>query len=205
MGIDATDASYFLELQTQTGWGRTLASFADWCAPQPGWRILDVGCGPGLLPALIARKGCWAVGVDLDSGMFQPAPLHPEVLLADVLTLPFDNGIFHLVTASNLLFLLTDPSAALDELRRLVCPGGQIAMLNPSEHLSLGAAHEFAEARGLEGLARDTLLNWAARAEIFHHWTAEETDALLASVGVCLIETTLKMGPGFARFSRGGV
>jgi hypothetical protein len=35
----------FYFIQTQTGWQRTLKAFADWCAPQAGWRVLDAGCG----------------------------------------------------------------------------------------------------------------------------------------------------------------
>ena len=62
------DSNYFHELQSQTGWGHMLASFARWCAPKPGWRVLDVGCGPGLLPAIFAQAGCHAYGTGQYNG-----------------------------------------------------------------------------------------------------------------------------------------
>lgn len=197
-----TDADYFLELQTQTGWGRVLVRFRDWIDPQADWLTLDVGCGPGLMPALLVQKGCRSLGVDLDLEMFQPAPLHPQAASADVFNLPFPAETFDLIIASNLLFLLPAPSIALREMACLLSPKGQIATLNPTERLTAAAATELADARGLSGLARDTLLNWAARAETHHHWTEAETGQLFAAAGLELIETRTTMGPGFARFAR---
>ena len=199
------DVDTFLELQTQTGWGRTLAGFAAWCQAQPGWRVLDVGCGPGLLPALFARQGCNALGLDLEADMFLPQPLHPQVLVAHGEALPFPGGMFDLVTASNLLFLLADPRPTLDEMRRVARPGGMLALLNPSEYLNQDAAVVLAEAKALQGLARASLLNWAQRAEANHRWTEPEMNNLLLAAGIQPLENSLKVGPGFARFTRGGV
>ena len=199
------DADTFLELQTQTGWGRTLAGFAAWCQAQPGWRVLDVGCGPGLLPALFARQGCNALGLDLEADMFLPQPLHPQVLVAHGEALPFPGGMFDLVTASNLLFLLADPRPTLDEMRRVARPGGMLALLNPSEYLNQDAAVVLAEAKALQGLARASPLNWAQRPEANHRSTEPEMNNLLLAAGIQPLENSLKVGPGFARFTRGGV
>lgn len=199
--LENQDASYFLDLQTSTGWGQTLAGFAAWCAPQAGWRTLDVGCGPGLLPALLGRAGCWSVGVDLDAGMFQPAPLHAQVVQAHGLYLPFGGQSFDLVTASNLLFLLERPQAVLVELRRVLRTAGRLCLLNPSERMSVQAASQLAAQRGLEGLARETLLNWARRAETHARWDADQLAILLAAAGLALERTDLRVGPGLARLA----
>ena len=130
------DAEYFQELQTQTGWSRTLYGFAAWCSPQPGWLTLDVGSGPGLLPAIFSKFGCTAVGIDLDMEMFKPSPLHSSMLVADVMDLPFPHNTFNLVTASNLLFLLSEPIQVLISLEQLLHSGGKVAMLNPSSFLT---------------------------------------------------------------------
>jgi hypothetical protein len=108
-----------------------------------------------------------------------------------------------LITASNLLFLLPDPQSALQQAAFLLRPGGQLVTLNPSEHLTVAAAKKMAETRGLSGLARNTLLNWAARAEVHCHWTEAETAQLFAAAGLELMETHTTIGPGFARFARG--
>jgi len=42
------DADDLSALHTQTGWSRVLMRFRDWIKPQPGWLILDAGCGLGL-------------------------------------------------------------------------------------------------------------------------------------------------------------
>jgi SAM-dependent methyltransferase len=192
----------FLAIQTQTAWGRTLQVFAAWCQPQAGWLTLDVGCGPGLLPTIFAGYGCQAFGVDLDAiALAQPS--HPALAQAQAVNLPFSGGIFDLVTASNLLFFLPDPGRALCEMRRLVRAGGWVALLNPSEQMSLAAAAALADQRGLVGLERCSLLNWARRAEAHQRWSEPETAALFAAAGMSLQEATLKVGPGLARFARG--
>lgn len=197
------DSDYFQELQTQTGWGRTLYGFATWCSPIPGWLTLDVGCGPGLLPTIFSKLGCRAVGVDLDLEMFHPSPLHSIVAVANVCDLPFKPHTFDLITASNLLFLLSEPVNVLGEIKQLLCPGGRVAMLNPSERLNEQAALIFADENGLEGMARETILNWARRATGNHHWTDDETCALYSNAGMKCMGSILKVGPGFGRFSWG--
>lgn len=199
------DADYFLEVQTQTGWGRTLFGFAKWCDPQPEWRSLDIGCGPGLLPAIFSNLGCRAMGVDIDLQMFKPVPLHPILAAADIMRLPFAPQSFDLITATNLLFLLHQPVQALIEMKRLTRPGGKIALLNPSERLNLHAAMTFAGEQKLDGLAKTTLLNWAQRAEENQCWNEDQTKGLFAEAGLRYEECILKVGPGFGRYSSGRV
>jgi len=192
----------FLEIQTRTGWERALQGFADWCQPQAGWLTLDVGCGPGLLPALFADRGCQAFGVDLDADCLAHR-LHPSLAQAKADQLPFPTGSFHLVTASNLLFFLSDPAPAMREMARLVRADGWMALLNPSERMSVAAATMLADQRGLVGLDRDSLVSWAARAEAHQRWDEAELAGLFAATGLVLHESALKVGPGLARFARG--
>jgi SAM-dependent methyltransferase len=193
----------FLDIQIHTGWSRVLQSFADWCQPQADWITLDVGCGPGLLPCLLSQRGCTAFGIDLEAKMFSPPRLHLQLAQADSIHLPFPTGAFDLVTASNLLFLIIDPRSALREMRRLIRQEGQIDVLNPSESMSVIAATTLADQRGLQGLERDSLLNWAAIAEANRRWGVRELQELFNSAGLELVDTVLKVGPGLARFAKG--
>ncbi|MGE5251582.1 MAG: class I SAM-dependent methyltransferase [Bacteroidota bacterium] len=195
------DFSDFLEVQTRTPWGRTLSDFAFFCAPSTGSVALDVGCGPGLLPALLAGQGCRTVGVDLDLALLS-AGLTAGLAQADAGCLPFPAGTFDLITATNVLFLLDDPAAILMEWLRVAGRTGTLCLLNPSQLLSVEAATALADQRGLEGAARRSLLGWARNAQAHARWTEGETRALLQASGWTLSESVLKVGPGFARFAR---
>lgn len=195
--------SDFLEIQTRTAWGRTLAELAEWCAPQAGARALDLGCGPGLFPQLLARRyQAQAIGLDLEPDLLRAAPPEIAVTQADAARLPFSAAAFDLVTAANLLFLLPDPLRALQECHRVLRPGGALILLNPSENLTLTAASALAEARGLTGKNRDSLLNWAHNAQTFGGWSAEIAYNLHQASGFELTESILRVGPGFARLTR---
>jgi ubiquinone/menaquinone biosynthesis C-methylase UbiE len=192
-----------LLIQTQTGWGQVLRSFADWCGPQVNWRTLDVGCGPGLLPALLAQRGCQAFGIDLDANIFSPRPLHAQVTQANGLHLPFTEGSFHLVTACNVLFMVEDPISVLKEMARVTRLDGQVLVLNPSGRMSVSAATRLADQRNLQGLARQSLIDWAARAEAHHRWGEYEICALMVGAGLQVAQMTSRVGPGLALLVRG--
>lgn len=196
-----TEFSDFLEIQTRTAWGRALADFADWCSPAAGTLLLDLGCGPGLLPALFTRRfGCRALGLDYDLALLSSA--ENPVVCADASLLPFAPASFDVVTATNVIFLLRDPLSALRECRRILKSDGTLALLNPSEHLNQAAAAALADARNLDGKNRASLLGWAKRAEKHGGWSEAHTRNLLRRAGFSLCETRLMLGPGFARLAR---
>ncbi|MFN2197112.1 MAG: class I SAM-dependent methyltransferase [Anaerolineales bacterium] len=196
----ATELPSFYELQTATGWRQMLAAFARWCQPQPGWRVLDAGSGPGALAANLAAYGCQSTALDRLWRQIQPA-LHMPMILGDVYALPFADGAFDLVAASNLLFLLPEPERAVKALHRVLKPGGILAMLNPSEQMSLTAAQALATRRQLAGAGRTSLLNYARRAEQHARWSEQDVCVLFEAAGLQLQRTELRMGPGLVRFA----
>lgn len=196
------DFADFLEIQTQTAWGRALKEFAGWCSPPPGARILDAGCGPGLLPMLFAQAGFQALGLEADFSLLRQSPFPHRLIRGDIYHIPFTAHSLDLLTATNVIFLLGNPLRALRECRRALKADGQLCLLNPSERLTTRSALELADVRGLDGKNRESLLGWARRAEKYGGWTDEKAASLLARAGFRQIETVLRVGPGFARFSR---
>jgi len=94
-------------------------------APKPGERVLDLGCGDGVLTAQIAESGATVVGVDASAAMVAAArTLGVDARIADATTLPFD-GEFDAVFSNAVLHWVLDPDAALDGIRRALKPGGR--------------------------------------------------------------------------------
>jgi SAM-dependent methyltransferase len=199
-----SDFSNFLDVQTKTAWGRTLGEFASFCDPEPASLILDIGCGPGLLPAIFNREGHIAFGIDADFSLLS-STLSKNLAQADALAPPFLPSTFDLITATNVLFLLDAPLSALRTWMCLLAPDGDLCLLNPSENLSVSVATHLADHRNLDGTARESLLSWAKNAESHFRWTETEIRDLLSQAGLRLEESTQKVGPGFARFVRARV
>jgi SAM-dependent methyltransferase len=96
-----------------------------------GVRLLDVGTGPGTVAALACARGATVVAVDAEPTMVELA--RHNVPLADVRDgtlpdLPFPDNSFDCAVANFVIGQVGDPPATLAELRRLVRPGGRIAV-----------------------------------------------------------------------------
>lgn len=100
---------------------------------QRGWRVLDVGCGPGALTAALAD----AVGAERVAAVDPSRPFaeacRARVPGADVRVgvaerLPFDDGSFDAVLAQLAVQLLDDPQAGVREMARVARAGGTVAV-----------------------------------------------------------------------------
>ena len=99
--------------------------------PEPGERILDLAAGTGTSSAPFARAGAFVVPCDFSMGMLAVGlQRHPGLpfVAGDALRLPFADGAFDAVTISFGLRNTADPSAALEEMRRVVRPGGRLVV-----------------------------------------------------------------------------
>jgi 2-polyprenyl-6-hydroxyphenyl methylase/3-demethylubiquinone-9 3-methyltransferase len=99
-----------------------------------GARVLDVGCGGGLLAESLARAGAKVTAIDLAPGMIEVARLHAmeEKLEIDYRMVAAEgvaaaeSGSFDVVTCMEMLEHVPDPAQMVVTLTRLVRPGGAV-------------------------------------------------------------------------------
>lgn len=114
---------------------RTVANSAAYVIPhlRPGVRLLDVGCGPGTITADFARRVAPGVviGIDASAAVIAEARRdHPGVSFAvgDGYRIEFPDASFDIVHAHQVLQHLAHPVEALKEMRRVLRPGGIVAV-----------------------------------------------------------------------------
>lgn len=117
-------------------WSRVVASrFVAWLAPLPNALCLDVGCGTGALTAAMldaAPRGC-VCSLDASSAYVAFARTRisdPRASFgaADAQSLPLRSASVDLVASGLLLNFVPEPARALAEMRRVVRPGGTVAV-----------------------------------------------------------------------------
>ena len=100
-------------------------------------RLLDLGTGTGDIPllALRAQPGLSSVGADFSEGMLRAGRVRAggsEVLWlsADMIELPFPEGIFDAVTSAFVMRNVVDLERAFGEQQRILRPGGKVVCLD---------------------------------------------------------------------------
>jgi demethylmenaquinone methyltransferase / 2-methoxy-6-polyprenyl-1,4-benzoquinol methylase len=99
---------------------------------QPGDRVLDACCGTGDLALAAEREGGVVTGLDFSPAMLVRARRKSETVAwveGDVLALPFADGSFDAATVGFGVRNVADLDAGLGELRRVLRPGGRLAIL----------------------------------------------------------------------------
>jgi SAM-dependent methyltransferase len=95
-----------------------------------GTRLLDVGCGSGLLLEIAQARGAAVTGLDVAPALLAAARGRvpgAELWLADLQRLPFPNGSFDAITGVNAFQFAGDPREALREAARVCRAGGIVA------------------------------------------------------------------------------
>jgi trans-aconitate methyltransferase len=103
------------------------ASLLEVLAPQPGERILDVGCGTGQLTSEIARSGAHVVGLDYSEDMLAEARKNfPDLtfVLGDASAFSFREP-FDAVFSNAVLHWVKNANGAVESIARALRPGGR--------------------------------------------------------------------------------
>ncbi len=124
-----------------------------------GERVLDVACGTGNFTRRFARASGDGVVVGLDASrtMLERAAQETSAdnvayLRGDACALPFRNGSFDAICCFAALYLIERPMQAVDEIARVLAPGGRIALLSSCNRGPLPAVITSPFVRSLTGV-----------------------------------------------------
>ena len=179
--VNATSDGYdraFMERMAQAYVDRTpwteirLAAVRDLVQPQPGDRVVDLGCAAGAITHFLTSFGCEAVGVDSEPLAMEVATdLFPDLRfeLADVTRLPFEDASLDKAVAADLVEHLDDATftAMLGEVKRVLAPGGTLSLYtpNPLHVVERMKAHDFVLAQNPTHIGLRTARELAAGLE----------------------------------------
>jgi ubiquinone/menaquinone biosynthesis C-methylase UbiE len=182
-------------------WAERLIDEAD---PREGEWVLDVGYGTGIVARrAAARLGAEgrAVGVDVNESMLETARgaaagIEPPIewRRADATEIPFPDGLFDVAFCQQALQFMTERPAVLGEIRRVLAPGGRLA-LSVWRPIARNAAYI---------VLADDLERWvgdepaAMVRSIFPEWEADDLRALLRDAG--FEGTRITVGIGSMRY-----
>jgi ubiquinone/menaquinone biosynthesis C-methylase UbiE len=125
-----------------------------------GDTVLDVACGPGNFTRAFAREvedDGLVVGIDASSAMLARAvqetgAANVAYVRGDASDLPFGDASFDAVCCFAALYLIEEPFAAIDEIVRVLRPGGRVAVLTSVNRGLLPASLANAVARPVTGI-----------------------------------------------------
>jgi len=110
----------------------------DVARPEPGQRVLDLGCGCGMdvfVASILVGETGSAVGLDMTEEMIHRgrlaakdwSPRNVSFEIGNIEELPFDDRAFDLVLSNGVLNLVPDKDRAFREIARVLRPGGRFA------------------------------------------------------------------------------
>jgi SAM-dependent methyltransferase len=104
-------------------------------APEPGERVIDVGCGTGNAALLAAARGARVIGVDPASRLLEVAReqaaargLDAKFAAGNAAEMPLDDESADRVVSVFGVIFAPDPAAAAAELARVIAPSGRIVL-----------------------------------------------------------------------------
>jgi glycosyltransferase involved in cell wall biosynthesis/SAM-dependent methyltransferase len=176
-------------------WYRAALEF---CAPRVtlrGSRVLEVGCGYGLLGTRLSQLGARFIGVDIALSAVSQFPKSSEAgcypVVADATVLPFPDASFDLIFCMEVLEHTADPNPLLDECFRVVRPGGHLVFSCPNYFSFMFFPKLLAE------LGVPYFRQFVGRQFIDRWTTSFELQHLLARRGIVILQRAVRLHPPF--------
>ena len=99
-------------------------------------KILDIGCGTGILGAFLKREqNCFVAGVEINQSAFQSALSNLDQVVKgnfETIDLPFENNFFDVVVMGDVLEHLVNPINSLNKIHPLLKENGEILITVPN-------------------------------------------------------------------------
>ena len=173
---DYDHRAYFSHMPFQRVWQRTRFRIVTGMVPREGLAVLDVGCGSSMIPIHLN-----SVGVDvLHNKLRYLTQFGNRVVEASAFALPFRDGAFGSVICSEVLEHVPDDSRVIEELIRVVAPGGRLILGTPDYSRRMWRVLE-----RLYGIAAPG----GYAEEHITHYTYESLTHLLARYGFRAVKT----------------
>ena len=146
-------------------------------------RVLDIGAGAGLLLPVLQERFPRALvaGVDRSAGMLSLAGERESVAVTDACTMGIRSGSFDVAVMAFILFHLPDTRTGLEEARRVLRPGGTVAVSTWSGDVASPVVDIWNEELDAHGAIAVEDLNRLAHHDLMD--STEKVEALLTSAG----------------------
>jgi 2-polyprenyl-3-methyl-5-hydroxy-6-metoxy-1,4-benzoquinol methylase len=155
-------------------------------------KILDVGCGAGLLTEnLVTQNTIW--GVDISLSLLTLAKQKGlKTILSSAEALPFKNQDFDIVLCVGVIPYYKEPDKIISEIRRAIKPGGKVVVTSTANSYALRFVRYMKNISGL-------------KSQLEHLYTCEEMEQLLKSEEIRIEDSCIAYGDKIWSFSNGSL
>ena len=165
---------------------RNLELVIDWVNPQPGHRVLDVGCGRGHLVKALGARGIETWGIDLNPNA-EKISAEVNVRTMSATDLDFPDASFDAVVSFHAIEHIPPVEAVFTEVARVVKSAGKVLFVYPAEPV-----------RGLYAIPTSVILHRspfkAGRVHV-HRFNPQKVKALGERAGLTEIRRSFRPWP----------